>query len=69
MPRMCMMVKLPHADPCGPSIYQLKAVLLGVSPMIWRHLPIQSATTITDPHYILQIVMGWSDDHLHPFRI
>ena len=52
-----------------PIIYQLKVVLLSVSPMIWRRLLIHGDSTITDLHYILQITMGWSDDHLHRFRI
>ena len=52
-----------------PSIYKLKAVLLGVSPMIWRRLLVRSDCTITDLHYILQIAMGWSDDHLNRFKI
>ena len=52
-----------------PILYQLKVVLLGVSPMIWRRLLVCSDSTITDLHYILQITMGWSDDHLHRFRI
>ena len=50
-------------------IYQLKVVLLGISPMIWRRLLVSSTSTIADLHYILQITMGWSDDHLHRFRI
>ena len=37
--------------------------------MIWRRLLVCSDSTITDFHYILQITMGWSDDHLHRFRI
>ena len=37
--------------------------------MIWRRLLIHGDSTITDLHYILQITMGWSDDHLHRFRI
>jgi hypothetical protein len=52
-----------------PSIYKLKVVLLGVSPMIWRRLLVCSDCTITDLHYILQIAMGWSDDHLNRFKI
>ncbi len=51
------------------TIYQLKVVLLGVSPMIWRRLLVSSDCTITDLHYILQIAMGWSDDHLNRFKI
>ena len=53
----------------APIIYQFKVVLLGISPMIWRHLLVFGDSTITDLHYILQITMGWSDDHLHRFRI
>jgi len=52
-----------------PTIYQLKVVLLGISPMIWRRLLIRSDHTIADLHPILQIAMGWTDTHLHQFRI
>jgi len=50
-----------------PIIYQLKVVLLDVSPMIWRRLLVCGDNTIADLHYILQISLGWSDDHLHRF--
>jgi Plasmid pRiA4b ORF-3-like protein len=52
-----------------PTIYQLKVVLLSISPMIWRRLLIRSDSIIADLHHILQIAMGWSDTHLHQFRI
>ncbi|NET47129.1 plasmid pRiA4b ORF-3 family protein [Okeania sp. SIO2B3] len=52
-----------------PVIYQLKVVLLGISPMIWRRLLVKSDSTIEDLHYILQIAMGWEDIHLHYFTI
>jgi hypothetical protein len=52
-----------------PTIYQLKVALLGISPMIWRRLLIRSDSTIADLHHILQMAMGWSDMHLHQFRI
>ncbi|MCP4746058.1 MAG: plasmid pRiA4b ORF-3 family protein, partial [Desulfobacteraceae bacterium] len=54
---------------CEPAIYQLKVLLLGISPMIWRRLLVHGDSTITDFHYILQIAMGWSDDHLNQFKI
>ena len=50
-------------------VYQLKVVLLGISPMIWRRLLVCNTSTITDLHCILKIFLGWSDDHLHRFRI
>jgi hypothetical protein len=40
-------------------IYQLKVVLLGISPMIWQSLLVRSDSTIADLQYILQIALGW----------
>jgi hypothetical protein len=57
------------SDYSQPVIYQLKVVLLGISPMIWRRLLVKSDSTIEDLHYTLQIAMGWKDIHLHHFII
>jgi hypothetical protein len=57
------------SDSSKPVIYQLKVVLLGISPMIWRRLKVSSDSTIEDLHYTLQIAMGWEDIHLHHFII
>jgi hypothetical protein len=43
------------------TVYQLKIFILGISPMIWRRFKVHSNSTITDLHYIVQIVMGWTD--------
>ena len=40
------------------TVYQLKVVVLGASPMIWHCLLVRSNCTITDLHYILQIAIG-----------
>jgi hypothetical protein len=37
--------------------------------MVWRRLLVCSDITIADLHYTLQIAFGWSDSHLHCFRI
>jgi hypothetical protein len=37
--------------------------------MIWRRLLVRSDSTIADLHYTIQIAMGWTDTHLHRFRI
>ena len=55
--------------PASPLVYQLRVSLQGVSPMVWRRLLVRSDSTIADLHYALQIAFGWSDDHLHCFRI
>jgi Plasmid pRiA4b ORF-3-like protein len=51
------------------TVYQLKIFILGISPMSWRRFKVHSNSTITDLHYIVQIVMGWTDSHLHRFVI
>jgi hypothetical protein len=51
------------------EIYQLHAWLRGISPLIWRRLLFRSDQTIADLHYALQLAFGWSDSHLHTFRI
>jgi hypothetical protein len=53
----------------GDSVYQLKIVLTGISPMIWRRVLVRSSTTIAELHAIIQIAMGWEDNHLNRFHI
>jgi hypothetical protein len=49
--------------------YSIKVALRGVTPMIWRRLQVDGTTSIADLHHIIQIAMGWDDDHLHCFHI
>ncbi len=51
------------------SIYQLRIVLRGISPLIWRRVLVPSKTTLAHLHAILQILFAWSDEHLHSFHI
>lgn len=51
------------------AAYQFRVWLRGISPMIWRRFLVRSDSTIADLHYILQLVMGWTDTHLHTFVI
>ncbi len=37
--------------------------------MVWRRLRIAADTSLAALHYIIQIVQGWGDDHLHQFHI
>jgi hypothetical protein len=51
------------------KIYQFKVRLKNISPMIWRRFLIQSNNTLKDLHYVIQILMGWTDYHLNEFII
>jgi pRiA4b ORF-3-like protein len=51
------------------SVYQLRIVLRGISPLIWRRVLVPSNITLAHLHTILQILFAWSDEHLHSFHI
>lgn len=53
----------------SPAIYQLRVVLRGISPLIWRRLLVPAGTTIAGLHDILQAAFGWSGEHLHCFTV
>ena len=55
--------------PQSTVIYQLRLVLAGISPMIWRRLLVSSETTIAQLHQYIQVALYWSGEHLHRFRI
>jgi len=52
-----------------PSLYQLRVVVRGVSPLIWRRLLLPADTTIAGLHAVLQIAFGWTGTHLHRFVV
>jgi hypothetical protein len=40
-----------------------------ISPPRWRRLLVRSESSLAQLHDIIQIAFGWSDSHLHRFRI
>lgn len=50
-------------------IHQLKVTLKGSKPPIWRRFKVSDQITLFKLHKILQVVMGWTDSHLHHFLI
>ena len=53
----------------GQEVLQLRAVLRGISPLIWRRLLVRGDTSVARLHQILQVAFGWQDMHLHRFEI
>src|SRR4030043_738672 len=47
--------------------YQIKISLNRSIPIIWRRLLIPSDLLLPDFHTIIQISMGWENDHLYQF--
>lgn len=56
------------ADLIAP-IYQLRIALREVEPPIWRRVQVPADITLPRLHRVFQIVMGWTDSHLHEFTI
>ena len=51
--------------PVSQSIYQIKVTLNDSKPRIWRRVLAPDTITLHQLHTILQIVMGWTNSHLH----
>jgi hypothetical protein len=60
---------MPSRKPDDSPIYQLKITLRASKPLIWRRIQVRGSTTLAKLHHILQIVMGWTDSHLHQFIV
>lgn len=56
-------------SPKTAPIYQLKITLDGSTPPIWRRFLVSSNTPLDRLHDAIQVVMGWTNSHLHMFEI
>ena len=55
-------------NPVATSMfYQLKVTLRESDPPIWRRIIVPSDLTLEELHAVLQISMGWENDHMHAF--
>src|SRR5271165_4239514 len=43
----------------GDAILQVKIWLTGISPMVWRRVPVPTTFTLCELHGVIQVVMGW----------
>src|SRR3990167_6506340 len=49
------------------NIFQLKIILAGSKPAIWRRIITPSDFSFFDLHVAVQDAFGWEDEHLHQF--
>jgi hypothetical protein len=47
--------------------YQLKILLKHSKPPIWRRFLIDNSVTLGNLHVAIQIIMGWTNSHLHQY--
>lgn len=51
------------------SVLQLKVTLRGSRPPIWRRIQVLDSSTLADLHDVIQVIMNWTDSHLHLFEV
>lgn len=51
------------------SVYQIYVQLQDLEPAIWRRILVPSDIELAEMHKVLQVVMGWSNSHLHQFLL
>lgn len=56
------------APPSPAEVLRLRLELQYVEPLIWREVDVISSTRLDELHYVIQVVMGWEDDHLWAFQ-
>jgi Plasmid pRiA4b ORF-3-like protein len=60
---------MPIDNRAGASLYQLKITLLYVEPVVWRRVVVCSDMTLDRMDRVIQTAMGWTNSHLHQFRV
>jgi len=51
------------------AVFQFRITLQDIKPTIWRCIQIAKQCTFWDLHVAVQNAMGWTDSHLHEFRV
>ena len=53
----------------NPNVFWLRISLLDHRPEIWRRVLVPGSLRLDKCHMVFQEVMGWTNSHLHQFRI
>jgi hypothetical protein len=56
-----------QAGGLNDAILRLKIVLADTEPPIWRRVEVPAEMTLRQLHTVIQVAIGWDDDHLHQF--
>jgi hypothetical protein len=47
---------------------EFRVIVLGISPLIWRHIRINSTSSLTEFHHVLQVISEWKNVHPYQFQ-
>jgi pRiA4b ORF-3-like protein len=59
----------PTSNPPGQSTFQLRIQLNDVDPAVWRRVLVPGSVRMAKLSEILLAAMGWTNSHLHAFRV
>lgn len=51
------------------DVFEIKVTLQDIQPLIWRRIQVPADIRLGKFHRVLQAAMGWTNSHLHAFRI
>ncbi len=51
------------------QVIRISITLLDVDPAIWRRIEVPASVTLEGLHDVIQILMSWTDTHLHHFQL
>lgn len=51
------------------KLFELDVRLQEIEPPIWRTIEVPGAWSLEDVHFAIQVAMGWTNSHLHQFKI
>lgn len=57
-----------NSTPASERLYQFRIALLDIRPAIWRRIQVKDGT-LDKLHEHIQTAMGWTNSHLHDFKI
>lgn len=60
---------MPAKSSVPAKIIQMKVTLEDSKPPIWRRILVGDHLTFEELHYILQLIMDWTNSHLHMFQL
>jgi len=55
--------------PAAPNVFGLRIALMEHRPEIWRRVLVPGSIRLDKLHMVIQETMGWTDSHLHQFRV
>jgi hypothetical protein len=68
-PEVLASSKAARTEDAYREVLQLKVTLAEIEPPVWRRLRIPMDYTLARLHKVIQAAFGWTDSHLHRFRI